>query len=409
MPSGRGFVVFGAGLAMWVASRIVGSSGMEVVGIGLVAMPFLAGLLVRWGRTRLRIFRRLSDVRVAPGTRVTVRLDVENEAVVPSPFLMLEDRLPPTLGRPARLVVSGVPARGSQQVAYTVLPQARGRYRMGPLTVDVSDPFMLTRQRLQFDELDDLLVTPEIEDLFSAPDSGIGPSWGASRARQLFRTGEEYYTMRQYQLGDDLRRIHWPSVARTGDLMIRQDESSRRASGLVFLDNRGHSLGKSHTPAFERAVSVAATLGVLLAQRGFALRLGTTESQPTPVSEERFLDTLAGISHSSTRSIGASLAHLRTGASADTSLVYVGAPPAPGELTSLIRAGAGFGPKLVILVHPVDPVTLPPGRGAQLEGRATQANLAFARAGWDCIVLTPPTPLKERWHAPRERPLAHSV
>ncbi len=148
---------------------------------------------------------------------------------------------------------------------------------------------------------------------------------------------------------------------------------------------------------------------MLLAQRGFALRLGTTESPPAAVNEERFLDTLAGISHASARSVGPSLANLRTAASADTSLVYVAAPPAPGELTSLIRAGAGFGPKLVVLVHPVDPRSLPPGRAAQLEGRATQATLAFTRAGWDCIVLTPPTPLKERWHAPRARPLAHSV
>lgn len=409
MPSGRGLAVLGAGVAMWVASRVVGSPGMEVVAIGLAALPFIAGLFVRWSRTRLQVHRRLSDVRVPPGTRVTVRLDVVNDAPAPSSFLLIEDRLPPTLGRPARLVVSGVHARSTQQVAYSVLPQTRGRYRLGPLTIDISDPFALTRQRLEFAELDELLVTPEIEDLVSAPDSGFGQSWGAMRARQLFRTGEEYYTMREYQEGDDLRRIHWPSVARTGDLMIRQDESSRRANGLVFLDNRGHSLGQSHSPAFERAVSVAATLGVLLARRGFALRIGTTESPPAPVNEERFLDALAGMSHASARSVGPSLAHLRTSASADTSLVYVAAPPAPGELSSLIRAGAGFGPKLVVLVHPVDPQTLPPGRAAQLEGRATQANLAFARAGWDCIVLTPSTPLKERWHAPRERPLAHSV
>jgi len=409
MPSGRGLVVFGVGLAMWVAARLVGSSGMEVVGIGLVALPFLAGAFVRWGHTRLRIRRHLSDVRVAPGTRVTVRLDVENASPVPSPVLLVEDRLPAALGRPARLVVSGLPGKGSQGVAYTVLPQTRGRYRLGPLTVDVSDPFALTRQRLEFDEIDELLVTPEIEDLFAAPDSGLGPNWGATRARQLFRTGEEYYTMRQYQLGDDLRRIHWPSVARTGDLMIRQDESSRRASGLVFLDNRGHALGQAHSPAFERAVSVAATLGVMLAQRGFALRLGTTEAPAATVSEERFLDALSGIGHASARSVGPALAHLRAGATADTSLVYVAAPPAPGELSSLIRAGSGFGPKLAVLVHPVDPQTLPPGRAAQLEGRATQATMAFARAGWDCIVLTPSTPLKERWHAPRERPLARSV
>ena len=409
MPSGRGLVVFGVGLAMWVAARLVGSSGMEVVGIGLVALPFLAGAFVRWGHTRLRIRRHLSDVRVAPGTRVTVRLDVENASPVPSPVLLVEDRLPAALGRPARLVVSGLPGKGSQGVAYTVLPQTRGRYRLGPLTVDVSDPFALTRQRLEFDEIDELLVTPEIEDLFAAPDSGLGPNWGATRARQLFRTGEEYYTMRQYQLGDDLRRIHWPSVARTGDLMIRQDESSRRASGLVFLDNRGHALGQAHSPAFERAVSVAATLGVMLAQRGFALRLGTTEAPAATVSKERFLDALSGIGHASARSVGPALAHLRAGATADTSLVYVAAPPAPGELSSLIRAGSGFGPKLAVLVHPVDPQTLPPGRAAQLEGRATQATMAFARAGWDCIVLTPSTPLKERWHAPRERPLARSV
>lgn len=409
MPSGRGLVVFGAGLAMWVAARIVGSPGLEVVAIGLVALPFLAGLFVRWGRTRIRIRRRLSDVRVAPGTRVTVRIDVDNDAPVPSSFLLVEDRLPSVLGRPARLVVSGIQAHTSQSVSYTVLPQTRGRYRLGPLTVDVSDPFALTRQRLEFDERDDLLVTPEIEDLFAAPDSGLGQSWGASRARQLFRTGEEYYTMRQYQEGDDLRRIHWPSVARTGVLMIRQDESSRRASGLVFLDNRGQALGQIHSPAFERAVSVAATLGVMLAQRGFVLRLATAETPPAAVSEERFLDALSGIAHAQARSIGPSLAHLRAGASADTSLVLVAAPPAPGELASLMRAGAGFGPRLVVLVHPVDPQSLPPGRAAQLEGRATQAHLSFARAGWDCIVLTPSTKLKDRWHAPKERPLARSV
>ena len=55
--------------------------------------------------------------------------------------------------------------------------------------------------------------------------------------------------MRGYQEGDDLRRIHWPSVARTGDLMIRQDEASRRASGLIYLDSRGSMLGSGFDTA----------------------------------------------------------------------------------------------------------------------------------------------------------------
>ena len=408
MPSGRGIGVVGAGLAMWLSARVVGSPGLEVIAVGLIVLPFAAALFVRWGRTQITIKRRLTEVRVQPGTRVTIQLDVENRSPVPSTFLLVQDTLPPALGRPARLVVSGIPPRNVQRVSYTVLPQTRGRYRLGPLIADVSDPFALTKQSLEFDERDELLVTPEIEDLFGPSEGNSGHSFGASRARQLFRTGEEYYTMRGYQEGDDLRRIHWPSVARTGELMIRQDESSKRASGLVFIDTRAQALGQSHGQAFERAVSVGATLGVALSRRGFSLRLATADSPAANVSEELFLDVLAGVTHVQARSIGRALSHLRAGASADTSLVFVSAPPAPAELTSLIRSGAGFGPKMAILIHPTDPTTLPADRRSQLEGRASQAVLMLTRAGWDPIVLNPSMKLRERWHAPRERTLARN-
>ncbi len=407
-PSGRGAAVLFAGVAMWFTARILGSPGLEVVGIGLVSLPVIAALFVRWGHQRIAVRRRLSDVRVPPGTRVTVQIDVENRAPAPTSFLMLEDRLPPALGRPARLVIASIASRSTQQVSYTVFPQARGRYQLGPLVVDVSDPFALIRQRLEFDEREELLVTPEIEDLSTAPESAFGPNVGASRTRNLFRTGEEYYTMRQYQEGDDLRRIHWPSVARTGSLMIRQDESSRRASGLLFLDTREGGLGQSRGPAFERAVSVAATLGAVLARGGFTLRLATADTQAAALSQDRFLEALASVSHAPVRSLGPSLARLRTNASGDATFIFVGAPPLPGEATSLIRSGGAFGPKLAVFVYPVDPDTLPPERQTQLEGRATQARLALTRAGWDCIVLAPSVRLKDRWHTPRARLLAHS-
>ncbi len=291
-------------------------------------------------------------------------------------------------------------------MTYTVLPQSRGRYRIGPLTVDLADAFGLTRRRMEFDERDELLVTPEIEDLSVSPDPAQGPSFGLSRARQLLRTGEEYYMMRQYREGDDLRRLHWPSVARTGELMIRQDEATRRASGLVFLDNRQAALGQSHGAAFERAVSVAGSVGVLLARSGFTVRFATTELPAAAATEDRFLDTLAGVSHSSSRTIGPALARLRGAASADTSLVLVSAPPSAEELAPLLRAGAGFGRCLAVFVYPIDPAALPPDRQAQLEGRATQARLALTRSGWDCIVIPPSMRLSERWHAPKERLLA---
>jgi uncharacterized protein (DUF58 family) len=334
---------------------------------------------------------------------------VENRSPLPTSFLFLEDRLPTPLGRAARLVIGGIKAGGREQATYTLVPQARGRYLLGPLVVDVSDPFALTRLRLEFDEREELLVTPEIEDLGRAPDPSSGPSFGASRTRQLFRTGEEYYTMRQYQEGDDLRRIHWPSVARTGQLMIRQNETSKRANGLVFLDNRESALGPSHGAAFERAVSCAASIGALLAHNGFGLRFGTADAPAISVSEEHFMDALAAVSHGKGRSLAGALTNLRASASTESSLIFVAAPPAPQELPALVRSGTGFGPKLAVMIHPIEPATAPASRRTQLEGRATQARLALVRAGWDCLVLTPSTRLSERWHTPRERLLASSV
>jgi uncharacterized protein (DUF58 family) len=401
MPSGRGLVVFLAGLAMWLVARLLGSPGLAVVGVGFAFLPFAAAAFARWGRQRVVVTRRLSEIRVNPGTRVVVELSVENRSHAATSFLMLEDRLPATLGRPARLVLTGIPARGVQRVSYTLVPQSRGRYRIGPMSVDVSDPFALTRLRLEFDDREDLIVTPELEDLQTAPDSPFGSNVGLSRARNLFRTGEEFYTMREYQQGDDLRRIHWPSVARSGDLMIRQDESSRRSSVLLFADTRMGTVGQAHSAAFEKVISI----GVLMARSGFALRVATADSPPIPVSEEGFLDTLTGATHSRARSIGPALARLRGGSSGDTTFIVVTAPLVPTELTALIRTGTAFGPRLAVLVYPVDPDTLPPDRKAQLEGRASQARLSLSRSGWDVLVLPPSARLKDLWHTTRARPL----
>jgi uncharacterized protein (DUF58 family) len=394
---------------MWFSARLLGSPGMEVVGIGLGLLPFLAAMFVRFTPRRLEIRRRLSETRVAPGTRVHVELEIRNGATVRTPLLLLEDRLPAALGRPARLVVTSIQPRGTQRVSYSLLPQARGRYGIGPLWVDVTDPFGLTRQRVQVDRREELLVTPEIEDLTTPPEAASGIGVGAARARQLMRTGEEYFTMRSYQEGDDLRRIHWPSVARTGQLMIRQNESSRRASAVLFLDDRETGLGAAHTSGFERAVSCAASVGMLLLDEHFTLRFATPELVATPTAEDRFLDALAGLGAGKLRSLATALVNLRIAASPEASLVFVGAPPAAQELPGLVRAASGYGPKLAILVHPADPTSVPPSRRTQIEGRATQAVLALSRSSWDVLLLSPSTRLAERWHTPRERRLASNA
>jgi uncharacterized protein (DUF58 family) len=408
MPSGRGVLVFGAGIALWVAARMLGSPTLHMVSVGIVLLPFAAALFARWSRQRLRIRRRLSDTRVQPGQRVHIELEIENQSPAQTSFLLVEDRLPAQLGRSARLVVASLPARGRQRVRYSMAPHQRGRYVLGPLTADLSDPFALTKLRVEFDERDELVVAPEVELLGSGPDSPFGMTSGLALAKHLFRTGDEFYTMRAYVEGDDLRRIHWPSVARSGELMIRQDESTRRSTAVLFVDTRDTAVGQTHTPCFEKVISAAASLGILLMRYGFSVKLATTQMPPQRVAEESLLDALAGMTHHTSRALSTGLTRLRMVAASDTTLVVVGAPPGPTELPSWLRVGAMFGPKVGVFVHTSEPDTLPPDRRAQVDGRASQARMSLSRTGWEVVVLPPSRRLRDVWHVERTQPLVTS-
>src|SRR6266540_2992358 len=403
MPSGRGLVVFAGGIALWLAARAIGSPDLHMVAVGVAILPFASALFVRWSRARLSVTRRLSHTKVQPGQRITVELEVENAALATTSFILVEDQLPPTLGRSARLVLSGIPGRNSQQVSYSLVCRSRGRFSIGPLRMDLSDPFALTKVRMEFGERDDLVVYPEVEDLDQTPASHYGSGAGESASRQLFRTAEEFYTMREYMLGDDLRRIHWPSVARRGKLMIRQDESARRSLATIVLDTRVGAFGPAYTEPFERAVSVAASLGLHLSRGGFALRLAAGQLRPVHVSADAFLESLAAVSHSPTRPLGSMLVPLRTSAVPETTLVVVTAPPQPAEVASLVRIGTVFGPKIAAFIHPIDPATLPEGQRNTLVEKATTARISLIRAGWQVFVLPPKGRLQDVWHGNSKR------
>jgi uncharacterized protein (DUF58 family) len=394
-------VVFAAAIGLWLVARIAGSPTLHIIAVGLAVLPIAAVAYTRWSRQRLRVRRRLSDQRIQPGRRVTVELEIENESPASTSFLLLEDAVPPGLGRPARLVLTGILAHGLARASYSLVAHSRGRYTIGPLAIDVADPFALTRSRVEFAGHEDLVVTPDVEELETGPSSPFGQTSGLSLAKHLFRTGEEFFTMRAYQEGDDLRRIHWPSVARSGELMIRQDESTRRSTAVLYLDTRQSVVGRTRSPAFERCVSSAASIGMLLTRYGFTIRLATTQLTPSPASADQLLDTLAGVSHDGARSAGPALARLRGVASTETTLVAVTAPPDPGDLATFVRVGSVFGPKLAVLVYPLDPGVLPPDRQAQLEGRASSARLTLSRSGWEVLVLAPDTRLKDVWQRGR--------
>jgi uncharacterized protein (DUF58 family) len=401
MPTKRGWSAIAAGLAFWIAARFIGSDDLHMVAVGVTILPILATLFVQWNRVRLDIHRHLSAPRVHAGGRILVTLDVTNQGSITTPFLLLEDALSPALGKPARLVASGVPPGSKQRISYSVMTRHRGRYTIGPLTVSISDPFGLARIRMPTSSKNDFIVYPAVEELEAWTLGMQGAGAGESTVRHLFRSAAEFYTMREYVTGDDLRRIHWPSVARTNHLMIRQDESTRRSMATIFLDNRSSALGVDASPAFEKGVSVAASIGRLLVKSGFAVHLATLDSDPAPVSETGLLETLASVSTIRSGGMGESLSRLRSAARSDSSLALVTAPPQGHELAAMSRIGAGFGRKLVVLVYPVPPSDLPDAARIELETRASVARGTLLHGGWEVFVISPDGRLAEVWRSSR--------
>jgi uncharacterized protein (DUF58 family) len=398
--TGRAWAVLASGLALWLTSRLLGTPDVHMVAVGLLALIPFAAVLVRFMRHDLTAVRRLSTRRAFPGTRVNVEIEVRNLGKRRTAMLLIEDRVPSSVGPPARGVLGEIRAGTRGHVRYELTPRARGRYRVGPLSVLVSDPFDLVRKRIDFDVHHDLVVFPEIESIASRrPATPLGGA-GEASTRQLYRAAEEFYTMRAYEEGDDLRRIHWPSVARTGELMIRQDESAHRAAASVFLDNRSSGLGGGG-PAFERAVSAAASIGALYLRTGFRVRLATADRPPTVMDLDRFLETLALARPSRAHQVTPTLQRLAASSSGAGALVVVTHVPDAAAIAALTRLTTGGGSKIAVLVRPHEPDDLTIGARHQLETALQAARGSLGRAGWEVIPLRPNERLEEAW--PRRR------
>ena len=102
---------------------------------------------------------------------------------------------------------------------------------------------------------------------------GDDPLAGAEQPNHLGRTGEDFYALRPYVVGDDLRRVHWPSTARTGELLVRQDEQPWQGRVTVLLDVRRTTTDQA---GFERMVTAAASVIAASGRRGDLVRLVTT-------------------------------------------------------------------------------------------------------------------------------------
>jgi uncharacterized protein (DUF58 family) len=295
---GRSFLA--AGSAAAVSAFILGEKDLLRVAILLAMLPLLAAAYVGRSRYKLACTRSLEPGRAPVGSSARVILRLQNMSRLPTGTLLLEDRLPYALGSRPRVVLERLGAHQASSVAYTVRADVRGRYPVGPLVIRLTDPFGLCELTRSFPSVDRLTVIPQVVPLPAVRLAGEYAGTGDSRARSVAVHGEDDAATREYRRGDDLRRVHWRSTARTGELMVRREEQPWESRATVVLDTRldAHR-GEGPTASFEWAVSAAASIAMHLRQAGYKLRLVTgagVDVDATEIGGEgAILDTLADV------------------------------------------------------------------------------------------------------------------
>ncbi len=381
----RGWSFFGASLGLIAGGRVLGLPQLWIIATAMLLLLFVTAT---WTSTR--------RVSVAGERRPAERLQVGIEGRVDLVVVNDGDRSTPTLAttdtfdrgrRSARFLLPPLHPHETARAAYRVPTDRRGRFELGPLVASLADPFGLTERVQRIAGISEVIVYPRVHDLLPLPE--LGGDDADSHAAELIgrpNVGGEFHLLREYDAGDDLRRVHWKSTARRNRLMVRQDESKRRAPVLVLLDVRS---GAHDRPSFELAVEVTASVAAALARsrRPFEVMASTGErlGQTGQRHFASVLDALAVIEPIATDRIVPALAGRRA-----TAVVFVtgrGRAADGRALDLMVRAGGG----LAVVATGGDPGPLTPRRGRAPLLISPRPDQAFPEA-WNAAVL--------RWQRP---------
>jgi uncharacterized protein (DUF58 family) len=322
MPTLRGWAALGAAFALAVLWIGFGERLLLAAALFLAASVVFGMYYVRNSAPRARLTRRISPVQVHDGDRAIVQLSLVSSRRLHA--AIVEDVVH-SLGT-ASFVAQRVDESEPMSARYEVLCKPRGVYKVGPAIVKVRDPMALAESISSGRRADRLVVYPSIEDLTGLPVvRGQDPNVNAARANFSHSSGDDFFTLREYQRGDDLRRVHWPASAHRDELMIKQLEMPWQSRALVLLDVRTDAYA---TPdAFEHAVRGAASAMRHLYRHGFSPTVWSGQAQGTPVATSRAyelaMEELATVQPTPDLEFGALMSRLRREGLAGGALVMV--------------------------------------------------------------------------------------
>jgi len=232
MLTPRGRVIFALGFVVYVAAWAFGSRPLYPVATGLLLVAGVAWAWVRLSDRPFRVEHGWGDREYIEGDDVSVVAALDSTGTVLPASVTLSERV----GRlgDQRHVLRRIGRRF--RVRYILEQVPRGRYPFEDVRVELADPFGLEQAIVQLPAPGALLVYPRLVRLGPLFTESGTRSHDGERLLLRRHSGFELHSVREYEQGESLRRVHWPSTARRGQLMVKELEDSPRDEIAVLLD-----------------------------------------------------------------------------------------------------------------------------------------------------------------------------
>jgi uncharacterized protein (DUF58 family) len=392
VPTRRGRALLIAAAGAYVLARSFAIEELYAIAFAALVFPLLAIVFVRWGRHKIGFARSIDPRRVFAGSAVRIKISARNLGRLPSPPIRLTDPAPALAGGPLRFAIPSLPPSGRDTVGVERRIAARGMHTFGPLQARLVDPFGLADVSSEVAPAAGLVVYPRIEILAeSAPPEERGGG-NRSLVQHLSASGDDFYAVRAWQEGDDLRKIHWRSTARTNSLMIRQEEIRPFPRATILLDNRARGHRETgRASSLEWAVSGAASVVWELARQGYALRLATADGGPGGTRWGReAIDPLLTALAMCDRSVRSSFSSIirRAGArpGAGGALLAIMPPPTQELVPHIARLSRVYSWCGIVLLDVASFSSSSGRERAAFDQRLADVERRLARAGWRVAV-----------------------
>ena len=338
------------GCATYLAAWTLGSQPLYPLAIGLVLAGGAARIWVRRADAPMRLRRIAGRGTSFEGDDVWVTLELDRSSRVPLGSAIVREGLGRLGDRETRLRGDRRAFRGT----YVLEQVPRGRYAVREAEVSLEDPLGLERVVATVPVSGVLVVYPRlvaIEALFS--ESGAALQDGR---RLLLRrpSGFDLHSVREYEQGESLRKVHWPTTARRGQLMVKELEDAPRDEVAVLLDARGTPAGEGFDTSFDAQVRAAGSVLRSHAARGrrAVLAVNSARRESVHVASlggdwQAALELLAAVEPDGSRPLDELLSREGGPAARALEVVVVTATLGSELVTSLLRRRAHLGVSVV--------------------------------------------------------------